>query len=325
MKILFLPLNWGNIVQAGWYDAFREAGVRLEIFDYMTEYEQIRKRVKPVRDKFVKLAKAYQPDVIFMQIQHTTIIDATSLHSVKRAVPNCKIINWTGDVRTVVPQTFLRLANLSDLNLISSTGQLDMFKRSVTKPVKYLQIGYDPKLYYVEEGDRKTFDWDVTFVAHYNARENYPGRAEREQTARLLLANFGEKFCLFGGGWHRRHKSKGSIDQKSLTSLYHSSLCSVSVSHFNDLNHYFSDRLLLCMASGRPVISYRFPKWESYFTDKCDLLIADSIDDIPRLVRWVKENPERANLIGKSGAAKVLAEHTYLSRVQELLDMIKTI
>lgn len=325
MRVLFLPLNWGTIVQSGWYDAFRESGAVLEIFDFMSEYQNNRKRAKATRDKLLEKARNFKPDMLFMQIQHTTVVDPGTIRTIKRDFPNCKIVNWTGDVRVNVPVTYLRMAGISDLNLISSTGQLEMFKKSISKPVKYLQIGYNPKLYYPEEKVRTNFDWDVTFVAHFNAKEQYPGRAEREAVVRQLREAFGNRFCLFGDGWHKRFKSKGSIDQPSVASVYHNSLCTISVSHFNDISHYFSDRLLLCMASGRPVISYRFPQWQSYFTNKCDLIIADKTEDIVEHVKWLKDNPERANMIGKAGAAKVKAEHTYLSRVEELYDMINSI
>jgi spore maturation protein CgeB len=94
------------------------------------------------------------------------------------------------------------------------------------------------------------------------------------------------------------------------------------VSHYNDLDHYFSDRLLMCLASGRPTIALRFPKWETYFTNMCDLVIVDSINDIPDAVQMLKDNPELANYIGQQGAAKAFAEHTYYSRVKELLNVV---
>jgi spore maturation protein CgeB len=76
------------------------------------------------------------------------------------------------------------------------------------------------------------------------------------------------------------------------------------------------------MASGRPTISLRFPKWDSYFTDMCDLVIVNDVREIPEKVMMLKNNPELANYIGMSGAAKVFAEHTYYSRVKELVNMI---
>ena len=40
-------------------------------------------------------------------------------------------------------------------------------------------------------------------------------------------------------------------------------------------------------------------------------------------VKLVKQKPDWANFVGKSGAEKVFAEHTYASRIRELLDIIK--
>jgi len=118
-------------------------------------------------------------------------------------------------------------------------------------------------------------------------------------------------------------KPRGSIDQPSVANVYRDSLCAISVSHFNDIGHYFSDRLLMCLACGRPVISYRFPHWETYFTNNCDLIIVDDISEIPDKIKWLKDNPNIADFIGASGAAKVLAEHTYTSRVAELFEKIE--
>jgi spore maturation protein CgeB len=73
------------------------------------------------------------------------------------------------------------------------------------------------------------------------------------------------------------------------------------------------------MASGRPTISLKFPNWESYFTDGCDLIIANNVREIPKKVRFLVEHPDIADYIGAQGAAKVYAEHTYLSRIRELL------
>ena len=139
----------------------------------------------------------------------------------------------------------------------------------------------------------------------------------------LLKSTFGERFRLHGDSWPKRFGSSGGIPQKSVAAAYHKSLCSISISHYNNIGHYFSDRLLLSMASGRPVISLKFPKWETYFTNNCDLIIVNSVEEIPGKLKWLKENKDAADFIGKSGADKVKAEHTYLSRVNELLEKIK--
>ena len=322
IKVLYLPLNFGDVVQTGVYDAFREAGVQLEVFDFFHIYQSNRKRKNLVRDMLLKKALGFKPDLIHMQIQHTSIIDANTIRNIKKRLPNTIITNWTGEVRIYVPKSYRDVAKYCDYNLISSTGQVDMFQKALGKPVKYWQIGYNPKLYFPARKPSNNFVWDACFVANYNAKESYPGKAARERVSMLLKSQFRDRFCLYGGSWPRKFHSKGSLDQKRLAQAYHKSVCAISVSHFNDLNHYFSDRLLMCMASGRPTVSLKFPKWESYFTDNCDLVMADSVDDIPKKVRWLKNNPDIASYIGKSGAEKVRAEHTYFSRVNELLDIV---
>ena len=312
----------GDVKQDGVYDAFREAGVDLQVFDFYHVYQTHRKRKNIVKEQLLKKALGFKPDLIHMQIQHTNIIDGRIIQTIKSRLPNTIISNWTGDVRVYVPSSYRDVAKYSDFNLISSTGQIDMFQKSIGKPVKYWQIGYNPKLYYPPTQTPKDFMWDACFVANYNNKETYPGRSDREHASLTLQKRFGDRYCLYGGSWPAKYRSKGSLDQPRVAQAYHKSVCSISISHFNDLNHYFSDRLLMCMASGRPTISLRFPKWESYFTDNCDLVIADSIGDIPNKVQWLKDNPDIANYIGMSGAAKVRAEHTYLSRINELLEMV---
>ncbi len=322
-KVLFLPLNYGDVVQTGWYDAFRQAGCHLDIFDYYFEKSRgKRKQIKIVRNALINRVKEVRPDFIFMQIQHTNIIDDRTILKIKQLLPKVIIANWTGDVRVFVPKTYKRIAGVSDYNFISSTGQLAMFRKEINKHVKYLQIGYNPQLYYPNPKPQNTFKYDVAFIGNNTTKENYPGRAEREEVCRMLRKEFKGRFLLHGSGWPRSLRSKGSIDQKKVAKAYHSSFCSISVSHFNDIHHYFSDRLLMCMASGRPTVSLRFPKWESYFTDNCDLMIAESTRDVVNKVKYLLANRDFAEFVGKSGAEKVRAEHTYLSRVNELLDIV---
>ena len=321
IRVLYLPLNYGSVVQNGVYDAFREAGCHLDVFDYFYEYERHGKRVHKVREDLIKRAFNTKPDMVYMQIQHTKVIDAKTISTIKQQHPKTIIVNWTGDIRNYIPPTYKSMSHVSDYNLISSTGQLDQFRKECNN-VYYLQIGYNPKLYFPNENHVGIFDYDVSFVANNNVKENYPGRHEREEVCRILRKEFGNRFGLFGHGWPRSFASKGSIDQSAVNSIYHNSYCVLSVSHFNDVNHYFSDRLLMCLASGRPTISYRFPKWQSYFTHDSDIVIADSISEIPNKVRELLSDPAKANFIGESGAAKVYAEHTYLSRINELLHMV---
>lgn len=281
------------------------------------------KNPKKIRDNLFDEVRSFRPHLLHLQIQHTSVIDAGTIRRIKNSMPQTIITNWTGDVRNYVPHTYRRIAEIADYNFISSTGQLEMFKNAIGKEVRYWQIGYNPALYApTDQPSPKDIKYDAVFVGHHTKKEQYPGAQDRIETCRLLRERFGDKFLLFGNGWGRSLKSKGSVDQRSVSKVYQQSVCSVSVSHYNDLDHYFSDRLLMCMASGRPTVALRFPKWEAYFTNMCDLVVVDNIKEIPDAVQMLKDNPELANYIGQQGAAKVYAEHTYYSRVKELLNVV---
>jgi spore maturation protein CgeB len=321
-KVLFAPLNYGDIRQTGVEDAFRQTGAELQTFDYFYHYGKSNNDAKPVREKLLGIVMGFKPDLVHLQIQHTDIIDGKTVQKIKSILPNTKIVNWTGDVRNYIPKTYRDIARYADYNLISSTGQLDMFRNSISKDVQYWQIGYNPKLYFPALKRPQRFKYDVSFIGNDNAKEGYPGRHDRGLACKLLRKAFGRRFGLFGSNWPRTFKSRGSLNQKRLAEIYHQSYCVLSVSHYNNLSHYFSDRLLMCLACGRPTISLKYPKWESYFANNCDLVIADSVEDIESKVRYLLNNPDLAEYIGESGALRVQNEHTYLSRVNELFDII---
>lgn len=324
IKVLFLPLNYSDSIQDGMYDAFRDLGCNLDIFDYYWHFENTKRRnIRHVRNELVDVVKNIQPDLIHMQIQHTNVIDATTVNRMKVASPHSIISNYTIDCRSIVPGTYRGISQACDFNFISSTGQLDMFRQTTGKDVKFLQVGYNPKLYYPAPVKKESYDWDVVFIANQNAREKYPDLPIREETARLLRNTFGKRFGLFGSGWARDIKANYSANQRTLAEeIYHKSYCSVSVSCFNNISHYFSDRILMAMACGRPVVSLKYPQWEDYFANKGDLVMADSPTDIVNQVRWLLDNPDHADLIGENGAQKVFAERSYLSVCRELLHVI---
>lgn len=320
VRVVYTPLNFGDVVQDGVYDAFEQAGCELKVFDYMNKYIHS-KNNRNIRAEFINEIRNFQPDLLFLQIQHTTVLDYKTIIEAKNACSKMKVVNWTGDVRNDVPHTYRKVGKAADFNLISSTGQLSMF-RQVLQNVDYLQIGYNPKLYYPPSTKRDSFKNDALFVGHYSTRESYPGTAARVDTCKLLRARFGDGFALYGSGWPKEFNSKGSINQRHLATEYQNSVCSISVSHYNEIGHYFSDRLLMCLASGRPCVALAFPGWESYFTNMCDFVVVNSVHEIPDAVAMLKGDPELANFIGEQGAAKVFAEHTYYSRIKELLNMV---
>jgi spore maturation protein CgeB len=314
LKVLYLPIG----SQTGMVEGFRNAGADLEAFDFWGLWERTKSK-GAVESEFLTKVRNFQPNLIHMQLQFTGLIDASVIAEARKIAPGVVITNWTGDVRADAQRSFCDVAHQVDFSLISSTGQLDMYKHAGCHNVKYWQIGYNPKSSYPMNLD--SHKYDVSFLGN-NYGHTFPDGGLRVGATDTLRNIFGTRFGLFGSGYHPHAPS---VEPMQANEIYNQSICALSISNFNSVSHYFSDRLLSCMASGRPTISWHFPGFESYFIEGKEIFIARSAKDIVDIVNYCKANPTIATQVGINGYQRVLKEHTFTSRVMELLHITNLI
>jgi len=99
----------------------------------------------------------------------------------------------------------------------------------------------------------------------------------------------------------------------------------LNVNHFNDIQNYYSDRQLIAMASGKPLVCKYIPGLENEFENGKHCLW---YYDEPELVKHVKSllaNPSLAARIGAAGKEEVLKNHTWEARVRDVLPDIERI
>lgn len=317
LKVLYLPLNTPGNAQTGMYDAWNNIGVKLHIYDFYMKFLE-KNNSALVRKEFLTMIDNLKPDLAHMQLQLTEVLDFETLHKAKSISPSTIFINWMGDIRKDLSRDFLTLSPAIDYSFQSNVGQLEMYRKAGCKNCHYWQVGYDPKIFYPKNS---SLNYDVVFTGNMYDLDMFPDVRLRLEIARSLKKRFGTRAGIFGSGYPSDLGRVSRISPNELNDLYNSSLTVLSVSNFNDVSHYFSDRLLACIGSGRPTISYRFPGSESYFADKSDVLVSNSISETVQLVEWCINNPETANQIGKRGHIKVKNEHTFTSRVLELVTM----
>lgn len=314
IKVLYLPIG----SQPGMVEAFEAVGAQLEVFDFYGLWERTRSK-GTISSEFLNKVRKLQPDLIHMQLQFTGLIDASVIAEARKICPGVVITNWTGDVRASAQSQFTGISSAVDYSLISSTGQLEMYKKSGCHNVKYWQIGYDPKVNYPT--NQESHKYDVSFLGN-NYGHTFPDGSLRTNVSDTLRSIFGTRFGVFGSGYI---PAAPVVEPRRANEIYNQSICTLSVSHFNNVSHYFSDRLLHCLASGRPTISWHFPGYESYFIEGKEIFIAKSAKEIVDIVNYCKANPAIAKQVGMNGYQRVLKEHTFTSRVIELLHMTNLI
>ncbi len=310
LKVLYLPIG----SQTGMVDAWNNVGVELNVYDFFTAWERGRNK-HIIAQEFISRVSTFQPDLIFMQLQFTGLLDPGVIEDARRIVPNVVIANWTGDVRGHAISEFIQTARVVDYPLISSTGQLELYRNSGCPNVKYWQIGYDPKTCFPK--NLSEFKYDISFLGN-NYGPTFPDGALRYGVANHLRTSLGGRFGLFGSGYH---PPAPSIDPSLANNVYNDSICTLSISNFNNVSHYFSDRLLHCLASGRPTICWYFPGCESYFVDGQEIFMVKSNKEILDIAQYLKSNPEIATQIGINGYQRAVREHTFTSRIIEFLHM----
>lgn len=304
MKVLYLPIG----LQPGTERAFHRFADTM-VFDFTAS--------KDPNNEFTKIALGFKPDLIHMQLQMTNIIRPDIIRNLRNQLPQTIFTNWTGDIRRKADPYFVEISKVVNYSLMSNVGQISLYESSGCENARYWQIGYDSQAYYPK--NNKEFKYDVSFIGN-DYGNTFPDGALRTRIAEKLKQKYGNRAGVFGSGY--RMINVQSCDIRDTNEIYNNSSCVVSISNFNDVSHYFSDRMLMCLASGRPTIAYRFPGSQSYFADRGDLLIANNDEHVFNLVEECLTKPEWASQIGQNGYLKVLSEHTFESRVLELISIV---
>jgi spore maturation protein CgeB len=320
-KVLYLPANSKVIFQTGMENAFKDNGFNLRTFDFRNFFS--RNGSAKTNQTLKQICKDFQPDWIHMQLQFTGLISGNVIKEIKSFLPNTIITNWTGDVRAAAQKYFIEISKYVDLSLISSEGQLKLYRDAGCKNVAYWQIGVDPGKFHplsddIREKMSNKYKSHIVFCASHST--HFPDSKFRTQIVKEFSSKFGSRFSFYGEGWPRSFGSskKGRIDYYKQNELYNGSKIILSVNHFNNIEMYFSDRQLISMASGTLTLSHYIPGLERYFENKKDLVWFRSVDECVQLAKYYLANPDEAREIGKRGAKKVLEQHSYYTRAKEL-------
>jgi|2_EtaG_2_1085320.scaffolds.fasta_scaffold09006_4 spore maturation protein CgeB len=326
-KVLYLPLNNLIVKQTGMEKAFRDLGFNLCSFDFFLAGKLGNHQL--ANSLFLQVVRDFKPDWIHMQLQFSNVMEVSTLKTIRKENPNIIMTNWTGDVRNEAMENFVKMAPFMDKSLISSEGQLSLYRDAGCKNLEYWQIGVDPESFYilpelVKQKWKKDYNQKVSFCAgHKPNYQMFPGSIERYQVANGILKKYGNKiFGLYGPGWPN-NMSRGPVTYYEQLQVYNTSEIVLSINKYNDLQKYFSDRQLVSMACGPLVISRYIPHMETFFENEKHLVWYKTIPECMSKIDYYLKNPQKAKEIGLRGAKYVIEKHSYLERLKELKSRIQ--
>lgn len=325
MKILEATLNYDH-PQRGMLRALRALSTAdVASFDYWKKFEQGLGR-DVISQEFVELALAERPDWIWLQLQDSNVIQPEALLEIKRQLPGTVLVHWTGDARPAVGDYLSKICRATDLTLTSAGGLIPQFQNVGAKRAEYVQIGLD-----WEEDVLGEPAWEPPFVVPdvvfcgSNYGSSFPaGTKDRERAIRALQAAR-IKVGIVGQGWNSGWPVVGTCHVKQQIHVWRRAKVCLNVNHYNDLDRYYSDRQLIAMASGRPVVCHHVPGIEKEFEQGTHCVWYRDEAAMVAQVRRLLADSDAALAMGRAGREIVIREHTWFSRMLHVVTLVEAI
>lgn len=325
MKVLAATINYDH-PQRGMLHALRGIFGETNVvdFDYLTLSKQ--HGAESTNTQLVATARAFQPDWVWLQLQDTGVITPAALGQVRAACPQAVLTHWTGDARPHVSPYLGSICKAADLTLTSAAGLIPRFQAAGAKHAEYLQIGVD-----WEEDVQGLPAWEppfrvpsVVFCGSYYGSTFAEGTRDREQAIRALQAAKID-VGIVGTGWPRNYPVVGRCDVKQQVHVYRRAQVALNVNHFNGLTSYYSDRQLIAMVSGTPLVCHYMPELEREFQNGLHCLWYRTEAELVEAVQKLLADPARGRDMGRAARAEIIRNHTWFTRVLSVLPRVEAL
>ncbi len=300
-------------------------GPRVATFDYL-QLERMGMSKDQINEEFAHAVIEYRPDWLWLQAQDTDIIQGDTLLRIREKLPKCVLSHWAGDMRATVSPYLQSICKATHLTTASSFTQLPLFREAGAQRAEYLQIGLD----WAEDVMGEP-DWippfrvpEIVFCGNYYGTSFPEGTKTREGAIRALQ-EAGLDVGIVGSGWPSDFPTVGSCGVKQQHHVWKRAKICLSVNHFDQMERYYSDRQLIAMASGTPVLCQYVPGLQKEFDDGHDLLWFVDEKIMVEQAMILLNCPEKAKRIGLAGRARVLRDHTWFSRILGILPVVEEI
>jgi len=321
-RVLVAPLNYSHR-QRGQVEAFREVFGKDNVreFDFMA----IHRQGDNPNARLIATALEFKPDWLWLQVQGADVIHGTTIERFKRELPRCLITHWMGDLRLEIAPGLADICRTTHVTLLSNADETQhaMYRKAGARHVEYLQIGLDPEDILATRGN----DWDPPFAVpdvvfcggYYGHVPAFAqGTKERLDAIRALLAS-GIHVGVVGTGWPSDIPVIGACTPKQQVHVYKRARVALSINHFNHLTRYYSDRHLIALASGTPVVARYVPGMEKEFANGFDCHFWFELADLHQFVQKCLTDRDGAVTMGRRGQIEVTERHSWPARIRSVL------
>lgn len=306
-KVLHFRLDAPDIYSSnGIEKAFRSLGYHYQGVDWQNLRFSF--GIDFLRGSMIRTAKAYQPDVIFMHIQNSEILDEAT---VRELTNHGFVINYTFDVRSKEGTKWMYdIAPHIGLTLFACWEDVANCAALGIENTGYIHSSCDMDLY--RELDMPRLN-DIVFIGNRttDTNMNFDKAKERVTMVEALKDAFGDRFKVYGMGWPYSKMVKPSEE----VVIYNSFKVAVCQNQFGRVG-YCSDRQWKAMACGAYTLCQDFPGMPDYFQKWT------SIDELIGKCKHALEVGYFRNDVARNAKYMVTTEHTWKHRMEEMESII---
>ncbi|MBU2544926.1 glycosyltransferase [Patescibacteria group bacterium] len=288
-------------VHYNFYNSFLRLGYSFIYFDY----DRIAQRfgAKKTSQMLREAIYHYQPEFLFY-FHCRDIIDHLVWKEVSNELPTKTIIYLADDFwRYKFTQSVSSLFNLI------VTLDKDAHKRRLSQGfsnVFFSQWGIN-QFMYRDLGLKRIYD--VSFIGQaYGDRAKIINR----------LREAGIKVNTFGQGWPGQKR----IGQGDLLKIYNQSKIVFNISSTSHGNFAINARDFEAPACGALLFTHDIVDIYDYFVPNKEIITYRDFNDAIKKIKYYLKNQEEAKLIARAGQKRVLVDHTYEKRFQEIFKRI---
>lgn len=234
-----------------------------------------------------------------------------------RSATGVKLVNWFPDDIGAIDEA-LRVARGYDALFVAGSDVAAAFERSMGKTVEVLPHAADPSIYRPLRS-KDQYRANVVFAG---------GATQTRETFLSELVEFG--LALWGPGWRRttlRDYCRGELKSTAeYVRAYGGASVAVNLHHGLGSNGmsfaYCNQRVFELAAMGVPQVVDERADLPNYFEIGREMITFTNPKELKARVQEILHTPTNADEIGAAARRKVLQQHTYMHRIQRLLEAI---
>ncbi len=291
--------------------------LQVAIIDNSSDYRELNCGVPNVNELTLQIATEFKPDIVFIQVQKDDIITENTVIELKKL--GCFVVNYTGDVRSPIPQWYYDLGKHVDLTLFSNMNDV-IEMRSQGYRAEYLEIGVNSEIYNPVGPVTKVKP--IVFFGNNYGQKTFPLSDFRIQMVKFLKDKFPNDFGVYGNGWL---DCDGNFNnsQEAEAAAYRGANIAISCSHF-DYERYSSDRLLRILSTGTPIcLAKAYPKMDQDWDNGIHLRTWNTLGDLEVLIQnYLQPSMEmERRIIVEKGMLHCMKNFTFDNMIKNLISL----